>query len=466
MHKQYLFGVISFPLCRNRGQNMKKILLIGAGRSASTLIEYLLQKAAELNWHITIGELNPETAREKIGNSPYASALLFDATDEQVRSSAVENHDLIISMLPATMHVPVAKDCIRFKKHMVTASYVSDEMKLLDEAAKQAGITLLNEMGVDPGIDHMSAMKVLDELRAEGADIFHFETFTGGLPAPESDDNPWHYKFFWNPKNVVLAGQGSASKFLHEGRFKYIPYQRVFRRTERVNVPGFGEFEGYANRDSLKYREAYGLQHAKTIYRGTFRRPGYSRSWNILVQLGATDDSFTMEGSENMSNRDFINSFLYYHPTDSVETKVAQQFHLDLDSDEMMRLEWLGLFREDEKPGLKNATPAQMLLNILEKRWTPGPEDKDMIVMWHRFVYMLNGEKREKHSYLVTLGDNRIHSAMSKTVGLPTGIGAKLLLENHPGIFGVIIPVMPEIYLPVLNELEEFDIKTEERQIL
>lgn len=444
---------------------MKKILLIGAGRSASTLIEYLLEQAKTYSWHITVGELDPETAKGKIADSAHASVILFDAQSDQLRESVIPEHDLVISMLPATLHVPVAKDCIRFKKHMVTASYVSDEMKKLDAEAQAAGVTLLNEMGVDPGIDHMSAVRVLDELRSRGADVFHFETFTGGLPAPESDDNPWHYKFFWNPKNVVLAGQGSASKFLHEGTYKYIPYQRVFRRTERVNIPGYGTFEGYANRDSLKYREAYGLQNAKTIYRGTFRRPGYSRAWNVLVQLGATDDSYIMEDSENMSNRDFINSFLYYHPTDSVETKVAQQLQIDLDSDEMLRLEWLGIFSADEKQGLKKATPAQMLLSILEKRWTPGVNDKDMIVMWHRFVYLQDGNIREKHAYLVTLGDNRVHSAMSKTVGLPTGIGAKLLLENHPGKYGVLIPVIPEIYNPVLDELTTMGIHMEDKQI-
>lgn len=444
---------------------MKKILLIGAGRSASTLIEYLLKQAPVYNWYITIGELDPETAMEKIAGSTHASVILFDAQSDLLRETVIAEHDLVISMLPASLHVPVAKDCIRFKKHMVTASYVSEEMKQLHAEAQAAGVTILNEMGVDPGIDHMSAVKVLDQLRAEGADVFHFETFTGGLPAPESDDNPWHYKFFWNPKNVVTAGQGSASKFLHEGTYKYIPYQRVFRRTERVNIPGYGAFEGYANRNSLTYREAYGLQQARTIYRGTFRRPGYSRAWNVLVQLGATDDSYVMEDSELMSNRDFINSFLYYHPTDSVETKVAQQLHIDLDSDEMMRLEWLGIFNSEEKQGIKNATPAQMLLSILEKRWTPGAQDKDMIVMWHRFVYTLEGKTREKHAYLVTLGDNRIHSAMSKTVGLPAAIGAKLLLENHPGKFGVLIPVLPEIYHPVLDELETLGIKMDEKQI-
>ncbi len=444
---------------------MKKILLIGAGRSATCLIDYLLEKAPLYDWYVTIGELNPETAKSKTGASDRASVILFDSRNEELRSRLVSGHDLIISMLPPALHVDVAKECIRFRRHMITASYVSDEMKALDEEAKKAGVTLLNEMGVDPGIDHMSAVKVLDELRAEGADVFHFETFTGGLPAPESDDNPWHYKFFWNPMNVVLAGQGGASKFLHEGRFKYIPYQRVFRRTERVFIPGHGEFEGYANRDSLKYREVYGLQQAKTIYRGTFRRPGFSRAWNILVQLGATDNTYVMENSEQMSNRDFINSFLYYHPTDSVETKVAQQFHLDLDSDEMMKLEWAGLFLNDEKPALENATPAQMLLKILEKRWTPGPKDKDMIVMWHRFDYHLNGQSHQRQSYLVVSGEDPVHTAMAKTVGLPTAIGAKLLLENHPGCFGVLIPVIPEIYTPVLRELEDFGIKNEEKQM-
>lgn len=443
----------------------KKVLLIGAGRSATILIDYLLKKSESIPFTLTIGELNPRLAEEKLQGHPHGTAIQFDATDANSRSRIVQEHDLVISMLPPTMHVDTARDCIRLGKNMITASYVSDAMQALHNEAEQAGVLILNEMGVDPGIDHMSAKKIIDELQAQGAWIRDFESFTGGLPAPESDDNPWHYKFFWSPRNVVVASQGTACKFLHEGTYKYIPYQRVFRRTERVNIAGYGKFEGYANRDSLKYQHAYNLHDVKTIYRGTFRRPGYCRTWDCLVQLGATDDSYVMEHSEELSNREFINSFLYYHPTDSVETKLAQQLRLDLDSYEMERLGWLGLFSEQEKPGLKNATPAQMLQSILEKRWTPKPEDKDMLVMWHKFVYELNGTQHERHSSMVCTGENTLHSAMAKTVGLPLGIGALAMLEGRIQGKGVQIPVHKHIYGPVLAELEEYDISFSETQV-
>jgi saccharopine dehydrogenase-like NADP-dependent oxidoreductase len=189
----------------------------------------------------------------------------------------------------------------------------------------------MNEIGLDPGIDHMSAMKIIDDIREQGGKIILFESFCGGLVAPESDNNLWNYKFTWNPRNVVLAGQGGTAKFLHEGNYKYIPYNMLFRRTEFMEVEGYGRFEGYANRDSLKYRSVYGLEDAKTLYRGTLRRVGFSKAWNIFVQLGMTDDSYIMEDSENMSYRDFINAFLPFHPTDSVELKLRHLLKIDQD---------------------------------------------------------------------------------------------------------------------------------------
>lgn len=443
---------------------MKKILLIGAGRSATALIDYLLEKSTQVPFTLTIAEMNPKLAEEKLNNHPNGSVIAFDIRNEDLRKELILSHDLVISMLPAHLHIDVAKDCILLKKNMVTASYVSDEMKNLDQAACDAGVLLLNEMGVDPGIDHMSALRIIDRLQAQGAYIRDFESFTGGLPAPESDDNPWHYKFFWAPKNVVLASQGGACKFLHEGKYKYIPYQRVFRRTEIVRIEPYGKFEGYANRDSLKYKDAYKLHDVQTIYRGTFRKAGFSKAWDCLVQLGATDDSYIMLDSHELTNRDFINAFLYYHPTDSVETKLAQQLKLDLDSLEMEKLTWLGLFDDTVKPGLHNASPAQMLLHILEQKWTPKPEDKDMIVMWHKFVYILNGEQKNLYSSMVCIGENTLHSAMAKTVGLPLGIAAVAMLTGKITGKGVQLPLNPEIYNPVLDELEKYGIKFTENQ--
>ena len=280
---------------------MRNILIIGAGRSASSLIQYLLNKSTQENLHLTIADISLELAQRKTNNHPNATAIALDITNESQRHAEIAKADIVISMLPAHLHIEVAKDCIIYKKHMVTASYVSDAMQELDAAAKENGLIFMNEIGLDPGIDHMSAMKVIEEIREKGGKIILFESFCGGLVAPESDNNLWNYKFTWAPRNVVLAGQGGAAKFIQEGKYKYIPYTKLFRRTEFLMVEGYGKFEGYANRDSLKYRSVYGLDDALTLYRGTIRRVGFSKAWNMFVQLGMTDDTYTMENSENMS---------------------------------------------------------------------------------------------------------------------------------------------------------------------
>jgi saccharopine dehydrogenase-like NADP-dependent oxidoreductase len=431
---------------------MKQILLIGAGRSATTLIHYLLEHAETCGWHLTVGDLSEELGRRKVGQHPRASAIAFDVANDDQRRSEIAKADIVISMLPAHMHISVAKDCLDLGKHLTTASYISKEMKLLHDAAEAKGLTFLNEIGLDPGIDHLSAMHLLDGIRAQGGTIEHFESFCGGLVAPESDDNPWNYKFTWNPRNVVLAGQGGAVKFIHNGKYKYIPYHKVFRRTETIQIEGYGKFDGYANRDSLTYREAYGLKDVQTLYRGTLRRPGFSRAWNSFVMLGATDDSYVMEGSEHMTHRDFTNSFLPYSVRDSVELKVAHYLKLDQDDDLMGKLEWLGIFSH-EKVGLRDATPAQILQSILEKKWTMQPTDKDMIVMWHKVGYLLNGQKMVTESSMVVKGDDPENTAMAKTVGLPLAIATRMILEGRITQRGVLLPISPNIYRPVLEEL-------------
>jgi saccharopine dehydrogenase (NADP+, L-glutamate forming) len=255
---------------------------------------------------------------------------------------------------------------------------------------------------------------------------------------------------------VVLAASGGAVKFLHEGKYKYIPYHKVFRRTEVIELEGYGEFEVYGNRDSLKYLDLYNLKGIKTLYRGTMRRVGFCRAWDLFVQLGMTDDTYLMEGVESMTHRDFINSFLFYHPTDSVETKLAQVLRLDLDSEEFRKLKWLNLF-ETIPVGLnKPATPAQILQHILEKKWTLNPEDKDMIVMFHLLKYKLDSTQYELRAHLVVEGENTTHTAMAKTVGLPLAIATKLILNEEINLRGVQIPVHAEIYRPILDELTGF----------
>ena len=444
---------------------MRKILVIGAGKSASNLITYLIGKSEKENLHVTIADLTIENAKAHVKNHKNATAVVLDIFNKEERQNAVQNADIVISMLPARFHIDVAKDCITYGKHMVTASYVSDEMQALDTKAKEKGLVFMNEIGLDPGIDHMSAMQIIDKIHDEGGKIILFESFCGGLVAPESDNNLWNYKFTWNPRNVVLAGQGGAAMFIQEGQYKYIPYNSLFRRTEFLEVEGYGKFEGYANRDSLSYRSIYGLDDVDTLYRGTIRRVGYSRAWNNFITLGMTDDSYSIENSEEMTYRDFVNSFLPYSPTDSVELKFRHSLKIDQDDVIWDKYLELDLFSSKKKVGLKNATPAQILQKILLDTWTLQQEDKDMIVMYHKFGYTLNGEKKQIDSKMVILGDDQTFTAMSKTVGLPVAIATLQILNGKIKTPGVQLPITKEVYTPILKELEDFGVIFNETEV-
>ena len=444
---------------------MRTILIIGAGKSTAYLVQYLLQKSEVEQLRIILADKNSAYAEKLINQHPNGQAIAFDVFDKQQREKEIKKADIVVSMLPARFHIEVAKDCLRLSKNMVTASYVSNEMQALHKDAEAKGLLFLNEMGVDPGIDHMSAMAVIDRIKASGGEMLLFESFTGGLVAPESDDNLWNYKFTWNPRNVVTAGQGGAAKFLQEGKFKYIPYHRLFRRTEFLEVDGYGRFEAYANRDSLKYQNIYGLDAIQTLYRGTIRRVGFGKAWQIFIMLGMTDDSYTIEDSEHMSYRDFVNSFLPYSHSDSVELKLRHQLKIDQDDIIWEKLEELDLFNHNKKVELKNATPAQILQKILMDSWTLKQEDKDMIVMYHKFGYELNGKKYQIDATMVCKGDNQTYTAMAKTVGLPVAIGTLKLLNNEFNLKGVQIPIKKAIYKPILNKLEDFDIIFKEKQV-
>lgn len=444
---------------------MRNILIIGAGRSASSLIKYLLEKSDAENLHLTIGDLSVELAQKKTAGHKNATAIALDIFNETQRKSEIEKADIVISMLPAHLHIEVAKDCIVHKKHMVTASYISDAMQSLDAAAKENGLIFMNEIGLDPGIDHMSAMKVIDEIREKGGKMLLFESFCGGLVAPESDNNLWNYKFTWAPRNVVLAGNGGAAKFLQEGTFKYIPYHKLFRRTEFLEVEGYGRFEAYANRDSLKYKTVYGLNDVLTLFRGTIRRVGYSKAWNMFVQLGMTDDTYVVDDSETMSYREFVNLFLPYHPTDSVEIKLRLQMGIEQDDIMWDKLLELDIFNPNKIVGLKNATPAQILEKILAEKWTLEPDDKDMIVMYHKFGYEIDGQQKQIDSKMVCIGEDQTYTAMAKTVGLPVAMATLQILNGNIKTPGVQLPIKKEVYEPILKELEEYGVIFNEKDV-
>jgi saccharopine dehydrogenase-like NADP-dependent oxidoreductase len=426
------------------------------------MIRYLLEHNLVENWHVRVGDMDLAFAQSKVSGNGQASAFQMDANDVAQRKSEIAGANLVISMLPAFMHPEVAKDCLTLGKHLITPSYVSDEMLAFDEEARSKGLLFLNEMGVDPGIDHMSAMQIIHDLQSKGAELQSFESFTGGLIAPESDNNPWNYKITWNPRNVVLAGYGGTARFQQDGGLKFIPYQRLFERVTSIEVEPVGGFDGYANRDSLKYKKIYGLESIPTLYRGTLRRAGFCKAWNALVQLGLTDDSFEIEHAETLTWRSLTASFVEMESGVSLEDQVGK--YLGLGATEMEKLKWLGIF-DEEALGMSKGSPAVALQHLIEKKWKLEDGDKDMIVMWHRFRYTLDGRSEEIQSSLVTEGEDPTYTAMSKTVGLPIAIAAKMILNGQMKQIGVHLPIIPEIYEPVLEELKKYDIHFVEKKI-
>jgi saccharopine dehydrogenase-like NADP-dependent oxidoreductase len=432
---------------------MKKILLFGAGRTAPALVLYLSELASKGRIELTVADV--ATPKEDSG---YANVLevQVNISQEDERQKLVQKSDLVISLLPPSLHLTIAKDCLLFSKHFLTASYVSAEIQELDKEAKEKGLLFLMECGLDPGLDHLSAMKEIEEIKEKEGCITAFKSYTGGLVAPESDNNPWNYKITWNPRNVVLAGQGTV-KYLENKQFKYIPYHRLFTSMSTFQLEGYGNFEGYPNRDSLKYLEIYGLEKADTFLRGTIRRSGFCEAWNLLVQLGITDDSYVVENSEMLTWREFTLSFLQTKKSKKINHLLAALINKGPGAKEIFKLKWLGLL-DDRKINLPNATPAQILQKLLEEKWLMQPEDKDMIVMHHIFEYKIENQAFKRTSSLVLKGENKTYTAMAKTVGLPLGIAAVLILEGKITLTGVQIPVKKEIYFPILEELKKYGI--------
>ena len=441
---------------------MDNILIIGAGRSATALIKYILKEAAAHQWNVMVADANIALAEEKTANCDLAKAVALDVLDVEHRQELVQQVDVVVSLLPPYLHIEVARDCVTFKKHLMTASYITKEMDELSDEARKLGLIFMGEIGLDPGLDHMSAMQIIDKIKAQGGELITFQSYTGGLIAPESDDNPWHYKFTWNPRNVVMAGQGTA-QYLEDGKVKYIPYNRLFKTYKKTEIEGMGTYEVYANRDSLSYREIYGIDEIPNIYRGTIRCDGFCDAWDAFVKLGITDDSYNVIGSDTMTYRSFTEAFVP-KGTGSLERRLASLLGIELDAAVMKKLDWAGIL-SDEKITVVDGTPAQILENLLLTKWTLRPTDRDMIIMKHEFEYSLNGEIERLTSTLVMEGEDQVNTAMAKLVGLPLGIFVKLVMEEKITSTPRCIPVMKEVYEPVLAALKEYGVEFVEREL-
>jgi saccharopine dehydrogenase-like NADP-dependent oxidoreductase len=417
---------------------MAQILLFGAGKSATSLIRYLIRVAAPRGWRVVVAENNLELALSKIGSASCAEAVRVDVANEAERDRLVADGDVVISLLPPSLHYLVARSCLRNRRHLLTASYVDDAIRGLAREVLDSGLLFLCEMGLDPGIDHMSALHFIGKVRVDADRIVDFYSHTGGLVAPESDDNPWHYKISWNPRNVVRAGSAGA-RFRERGREVTRDYVSLFEQPGFIDLVGTGRLAWYPNRDSLPYIELYGLEEAETFVRTTLRYPAYCRAWAPIVRAGLTDDVRALAASSTVA--EWAAPLLPYVNTHNREMYA-----------------YLGLFDAAPLPAGAR-TAADVLQHMLETRLAMRPEDKDMIVMQHEIVYLRGGKRLRQTSTLVVKGEDALHTAMARTVGLPLGIAAKLMLEGKVPLRGVQIPVAPELYEPVLRELEEEGIR-------
>jgi len=435
---------------------MARVLLLGAGLVTRPLVRYLLDQP---DLEMTIATRTVSKAEKLIEGHPRGRALQLLVDDEQALSRLVAEHDLAISLLPYTYHVRVAQLCIEHRKQMVTTSYVSPAMKELDGAARDAGITILNEIGVDPGIDHMSAMRVIHEVAGRGGKVTSFSSYCGGLPAPEANTNPWGYKFSWSPRGVLMAGKNDG-RFLRDGKTVDIPGSGLFAHYETVQVPGAGEFEGYTNRDCLGYIDLYGLQGIKDMFRGTLRHPGWCDSMRALGAFGYLDES----RRDDLAGKSFgeLAGLLVPSAAGATDVAGAVAAHLGLarDAEPIHRMEWLGLFGDDPLPEAPTVLDV-LVVRMLEKL-SYEENERDMLVLHHQFKAEFPDHRESITSTMIDFGVPGGDSSMARTVSLPAAIGTRMILEGQITKLGVLAPVYPEIYQPVLAELERLDIVCKE----
>ncbi len=501
---------------------MKTILLFGAGKSATVLINYLLENAASQSWNIVVVDAELQLALQKIGNSSNATALSFDINDEALRSQHIQQSDIVISLLPPSLHIKVAESCLQIGRNLLTASYTDDAIKAMQTKIKEAGLLFLYEMGLDPGIDHMSAMQIIDDIHERGGKVTSFKSHCGGLVAPESDDNPWHYKISWNPRNIIMAGKAGAH-YRENNEEKKIEYEDLFTADRLVDIPGIGQLSWYANRDSLSYTSLYGLEDATNFIRTTLRLPDFMFGWKNVIELKLTDETpqYETDGKsleevykEHMKKNGFgewlehklnerfsdtrtmmeslvklleveskaidsgdetLESFMTADESgninevsvDDMKNKaasfVAQKMHeANLT---LKQLFFLGLNDDETIVNKGLCSPADILQFAVERKLALSAGDRDMIVMLHEIEYTINDKHFTVKSSLVVKGEDNLRTGMAKTVGLPLGIAAKLILNGKLKLNGLHIPTHKEIYKPVLQELEQLGVKFDETVI-
>ncbi len=433
---------------------MKIVLVAGAGKSSSYLIDYLLVNAKQ-NWRVIVMDADAAAINEKLNGSPKGEAAVIDLTQNDQRQALVAKADLVISLLPANLHHILAEDCIKFKKHMITASYVSTEMMSLHERAKEAGIMFMCEMGLDPGIDHMSAMQIFNGIYKIAGEITSFRSSCGGLVAPESDDNPWHYKMTWNGRNIISAGKLGA-KWIEKGKSYQVEYEDLFKTFRKAKFPNINKnFVSYPNRDSLKYQELYDLEEVKTFQRSTIRPLSFMRAWQVVIEADLTNEIDAFDMLET-TFADWLAAKAGISNDDNLRAAFQQKYNVD--AKDMKMFDWLRIF--DNRPIYMEGTKssAEILQYLFENRLQLNMMDKDMILMQHEVDYSRRGVHYSLTSSLVVKGENKVFSAMSKTVGMPMALLAERILTNRfdaTALAGVQIPIMPEVYNPILKDLEK-----------
>ncbi|MFO8067246.1 MAG: saccharopine dehydrogenase C-terminal domain-containing protein [Bacteroidales bacterium] len=431
---------------------MKKVLILGAGMVVKPIVTHLLENG----YFVTVATRTKAKAVDMIGDFENGNAVEWTIEDEDTLDKMIKEHDLTVSLLPWAYHIMVAEHCIKHKKDMVTTSYVKPGMKALDQAAKDAGIIILNELGLDPGIDHMSAMRIIDHVHNKGGKIEEFYSVCGALPAPEVADNPFKYKFSWSPKGVIMAGNNDGN-YLRHGKKVYVPTEDLFKNPLSVNFPEVGKLEIYPNRDSIPYIELYGIPETKTMMRGTFRHPGWCESIDAMKALKLlTSDKYDFSGK---TYADMLAMLIGESDSSNIKEKVAKYLKLSADAYAIKAIEWLGLF-EDKPMNRETDTPFEIVSDMMIEKMELGQNERDMVVMQHVFLASYpDGKKEVIKSSMLDFGTLATDTAVARTVALPAAVGVEMILAGEISVKGVHIPVISEIYNPILDSLEKMDIK-------